>query len=194
LGGLKRRRHFQPNPSLILIIGVAGSGKTTLAREILRHLWAVYLDNNHIADAFFPDTRSGRRYERLRPHFYEALYTIAEENLRAGNSVLLDVPHVKEIQIPKWRRFIKGLTARTRSKLIIVRCHCSETVLRSRIRLRNEWRDRSKLKDWEQFLSAQPLDVPIPFPHLDIDTERDLLRNTSAAVRYIAKRSKRSRG
>ncbi len=68
-------------------MGVAGSGKTTLAREILRRLWAVYLDNNHIVDAFFPHTRNGRAYQKLRPHFYQALYTIVEENLKRGNSV-----------------------------------------------------------------------------------------------------------
>jgi predicted kinase len=170
---------------LILIMGVAGSGKTTLAREILSRIWAVYLDNNHVAGAFFPDTRSGRRYEKLRPYFYRALYTIAEQNLRAGNSVLLDVPHVKEIQDPEWRRFIKRLAVRTKSQLIIMRCLCSEKVLQSRIRSRGEKRDRQKLSYWKEFSTAQPIDVVIPFPHLDIDTEMNLSPNTDAAVRYI---------
>jgi predicted kinase len=166
-------------------MGVAGSGKTTLARRILRRIWAVYLDNNHIVDAFFPDTRNGRRYEKLRPRFYRALYTIAEENLRAGNSVMLDVPHVKEIQDPEWRRFIKHLVARTKSQLIIIRCLCSERVLQSRIRARCEKRDRQKLSRWNEFSTAQPIHVAIPFPHLDIDTEKNLPAITDAAIRYI---------
>ncbi len=123
-------------------MGVAGSGKTTLAKEILRRLCAVYLDNNHIVDAFFPDTRTGRAYEKLRPNFYRVLYNIAEENLKTGNSVLLDVPHVKEMQILKWRRFIKSLAARTNSKLVVIRCRCSEKTLRARLKSRGETRDR----------------------------------------------------
>ena len=170
---------------LILIMGVAGSGKTTLAREILRRIGAVYLDNNHVADAFFPETRTGRRYETLRPRLYRALYTVAEENLRVGNSVLLDVPHVKEIQDPEWRRFIKRLAARTKSQLIIIRCLCSERVLQLRIRSRGEKRDRQKLSGWKQFSSAQPIDVAIPFPHLDIHTERNLSANSRLAIQYI---------
>ena len=166
-------------------MGVAGSGKTTLSREILRRICAVYLDNNHVVDAFFPDTRNGRRYEKLRPHFYRALYTIAEENLRTGNSVLLDIPHVKEIQDPEWRRFIKRLAARTKSQLIVIRCLCSERVLQSRIRSRGEKRDRQKLSRWKEFLIAQPIDVAIPFRHLDVDTEKNLLANTDEAIRYI---------
>jgi predicted kinase len=168
-------------------MGVAGSGKTTLAHQILQRVWAVYLDNNHIADAFFPDTRSGKNYEKLRPHFYKALYTIAEENLRIGNSVLLDVPHVKEIQDREWRRFIKDMAGRTNSQLVIIRCLCSERVLQSRILSRGEKRDRRKLSRWKAFSSAQPIDVAISYPHLDVDTEKSLSANTSAAVRYILK-------
>jgi predicted kinase len=170
-------------------MGVAGSGKTTLSREILRRVWAVYLDNNQVVDAFFPETRNGRRYEKLRPHFYKALYTIAEENLRIGNSVLLDVPHVKEIKDREWRRFIKRLAARTKAQLIIIRCLCSEKILHSRIRSRGEKRDRQKLSRWKEFSTTQPIDVAIPFPHLDIDTEKNLSVNTDAAVRYILKHS-----
>jgi predicted kinase len=166
-------------------MGVAGSGKTTLAREILRDIWAVYLDNNHIVNAFFPDTRSGRNYERLRSSFYQVLYTITEENLRAGNSILLDVPHVKEVQSPQWRRFIKRLAARTKSKVIFIRCFCSEKVLYSRLRLRGEKRDRWKLAHWKKFLTQQPVKIAIPLEHLDIDTEKALSRNVNSAVRYI---------
>ena len=180
-----RRRRLLSAPRLILIMGVAGSGKTTLAKEVLRRLWAVYVDNNHIVDAFFPNARSGRDYEKLRPRFYQGLYTIAEENLKIGNSTLLDVPHVKEVRIPEWRQSIKRLVARTDSKLVVIRCLCSERVLRSRIRSRGEKRDRWKLAHWKEFLREQPIDTAVPFPHLDIDTEKNLSRNSKAAVRYI---------
>jgi predicted kinase len=175
-------------------MGVAGTGKTTLAKEMLRRLWAVYLDNNHIVDAFFLHTRNGRAYEKLRSHFYQALYTIVEENLKTGNSVLLDVPHVKEMQIPKWRRFIKSLTARTKSKLIVIRCRCSERELRARLQSRSEKRDRWKLAHWKEFLTQQPIDIKPAFSYLDIDTGQDLSKNVKAAVRYIMAQSAGRRG
>lgn len=180
-------KKVQSRPCLILIIGVAGSGKTTLAKEILRRLCAVYLDNNQIVDAFFPDTRNGPQYERLRPHFYQALYTIAQENLRLGNSVLLDVPHIKEVRIPKWRRFINQMVAQTKSKLVVIRCSCSEMVLQSRLRSRGEKRDRWKLAHWKDFLNQQPIKLALPLSHLEINTENDLSTNTRAAIRYILK-------
>jgi predicted kinase len=179
----RKRRFLQP--SLILIMGVAGSGKTTLAREILRHIWAVYLDNNHIVDAFFPHTRTGHAYEKMRSHFYKALYTIAEENLKLGMSVLLDVPHIKEVQTNEWRNFIKSLVRRTKAKSVVIRCLCSEKTLHSRIRSRGEPRDQWKLDHWNEFLRQQPVDTPIRFRHLDINTEKSPLQNINAAIRYI---------
>ncbi|MGH7873360.1 MAG: AAA family ATPase [Candidatus Binatia bacterium] len=166
-------------------MGVAGSGKTTLAKKILRQVGATYLDNNHIVDAFFPDTRSGRSYKRLRPHFYRALYNIVEENLRLGNSVLLDVPHVKEMQNLEWRRFIRKLALRARAKLVVIRCICSEQTLRARLRSRAETRDRSKLVHWKKFLAEQPINAVLPVPHLDVDTEKISARSVGRSIRYI---------
>jgi predicted kinase len=189
-GRFPARKRQLLQPSLILIMGVAGSGKTTLAREILRHIWAVYLDNNHIVDAFFPHTRAGQAYEKMRPNFYKALYTITEENLKLGMSVLLDVPHIKEIRTNEWRNFIKRLVRRTKAKSVIIRCLCSEKVLHSRIHARGEQRDRWKLHHWDEFLSRQPIDARIPFRHLDIDTEKSPLKNVNAAIRHILSESK----
>jgi len=178
-------RRVLPRTCLILFTGVAGSGKTTLAKKVLARIWAVYLDNNHIVDAFFPHTRSARNYEKWRPRFYRALYTITEENLKAGNSVLLDVPHVKEMQDSKWRASINHLATRAKAKLVVIRCFCSDSVLHSRLDSRGEARDRWKLGHWEAFLRQQPIKVSVTFPHLDIDTEMNLSTNASAAVRYI---------
>ena len=183
------RRIVPRSPCLILLMGVAGTGKTTLAREIIRRVDAVYLDNNHIADAFFPDTRDSLAYRKLRPGFYRALYAIAEANLRLGNSVLLDAPHTKEIQDRQWRAFIKTLARKTGSVLVVLRCACSEPVLQDRLRRRGEARDNWKLSHWGEFLNAEPIETRIPFPHLDIQTESGSAKNIAVAVRYIRDRA-----
>lgn len=181
---------FHPKkPLLILVMGVAGAGKSTLSREILRRVCAVYLDNNHIVDAFFPNTRRGSRYEKLRPGFYQALYTIASENLKRGVSVLLDVPHVKEVQNAEWRDSMQSLARDAGASLVILRCACSEQTLRKRVVQRNETRDRWKLDHWGEFLAEQPIRARIPLPHLSLDTDKSLSANTKVAVQYIKNQS-----
>lgn len=183
------QRRLAPKSCLILIMGVAGTGKSTLSRAILSRISAVYLDNNHIADAFLSNTRNGLKYNKLRPGFYKALYTITEANLKVGNTILLDVPHIKEVQTSNWRRFIKELVKRTGTKLIAIRCLCSEKSLRARIRARGETRDNWKLKHWEAFLLQEPIKAAIPFQHLDINTDNPS-GNLRIAVRYIREQAR----
>jgi len=182
------QRYVPPRPSLILLMGVAGTGKTTLGRQILRRLHAVYLDNNHIADAFYPDTRNSDDYRAWRPRFYRALYAIAHANLILGNSVLLDAPHVKDMQLPEWRRDLEQLVASAKAMLIVIRCFCSETVLKTRLNERGETRDQWKIEHWRDFLSGEPIIVSIPFEHIDVNTEQTVSVAADIAVRYIQQR------
>jgi len=167
-------------------MGVAGSGKTTLSKELVQSRGFVYLDNNMIADAFFPETRTAADYLALRPGIYDALYAITEANLCLGNSVLLDVPHVTYMQQAEWRQRIRDLARRTHAVLRILRCFCSEQELYERIQRRGEPRDAWKLQNWEEFLRREPLRIAIPFDHLEMDTEAPLQENVAAALRYLA--------
>lgn len=172
-------------PRLILVMGVAGSGKSELARGILAHIRAVYLDNNFLADAFSPASRNDEQYLALRENLYSALYRIMWENLRVDNSVLVDAPHIRQVQDPDWCRWIQCLAEEAGAALRAIRCSCREDLMRERLEARGEQRDRWKLQHWEVFLKEQPPRAPIPFPHLELDTEQPLAANVARAVAYV---------
>ena len=138
-------------------MGIAGSGKSVLARAILEQVWAVYLDNNFLADAFSPASRTDERYLAVRENLYAALYRITEENLRIGNTVLLDAPHIRQVQDAEWCRWIQGLAKDAGAWMRAIRCLCSERLLRERLEARGENRDRWKLENWQAFLEQQRL-------------------------------------
>lgn len=166
-------------------MGVAGSGKTTVARGLLSHLHAVYLDNNFIADAFSPDARHGVEYRRIRPRLYRALYRITSENLRVGNSVLLDAPHIRQSRSESWYRSMLSLTCDTAAKLVMIRCVASEHVIRARLEARGEPRDNRKLENWETHLRSQPIAGALTYPYLDLMTERPIEETVQEALLYI---------
>ena len=174
-----------PRTTFVLLLGVAGSGKTTMARGLLKHVRAVYLDNNFIADAFFPETRHGVEYRRIRPRLYRALYRIASENLSVGNSVLLDAPHIRQSRSAFWYRSMLSLTKNAASELVMIRCVAPEGVIRRRLEERGEPRDRWKLRNWETHLRSQPIAGPLPHPHLDLETERPVEEAVREALGYI---------
>jgi predicted kinase len=178
-------RHPPSRATLLLLTGVAGSGKSTVARGLLEYVNAVYLDNNFIADAFFPDTRRGLEYRKLRPRLYRALYRIAAENLRVGNSVLLDAPHVRQSRSSHWYHLMRSLTIDASSELVMIRCVASEREIRRRLEARGEPRDWWKLKNWETHVRSQPVSGMLPYPHLDLATERSIEDTVQEALHYI---------
>jgi predicted kinase len=150
---------------------------------ILDEVCCVYLDNNFIPDAFFPETRNDPAYEELRPRFYEALYQIAKENLLVKNTVLLDAPHIVQMKDEQWAAFIRQLAKDTSARLVVIHCTCSAGQLKQRLARRGLERDKWKLENWEAFIRRERPDVSIPFEHLRVNTETPL--DATHLVSYI---------
>jgi predicted kinase len=170
---------------LILLMGVPGAGKTSIAKRVLQCIAAVYVDNNFFADPFSRESRVDDFYRSVRGRLYEAIYRLTRENLSIGNSVLLDIPHVTHSMDEAWARMILSMIDETGSALRALKCVCSENVLKRRITQRGEARDLWKIENWSQFLKNEPIDFMPPFPSLTINTEKDISKNVAEAVKYI---------
>ena len=72
---------------LIIIGGLPGSGKTTIARELARQIAAVHIRIDSIEQAL---RDSGLLSQPMNDAGYRVGYTIAEDNLRIGRTVIAD--------------------------------------------------------------------------------------------------------
>jgi len=169
--------------SLILVMGIAGAGKSTLARALCRRIHLTYLSTDPITDPFFPDTRESPEYHEMRPRIYEAMYRLAEENLSIGNSVLLDAPHLSQMKNPEGIEQIQGLAQKGHAHLSIIRCWCRDEELHRRITARGEQRDLPKLNNWSSFLMDQSICIPVD--HIEIDMEESLENNLLKVIDYL---------
>jgi predicted kinase len=172
--------------SLILVMGSAGSGKTSFSQHLLSKLGCVYLNTDLISNIAFPGDRDSPAYMKARPGVYSAIYNIAVANLRLGNSVLVDAPHVAQISDAEWRAWVAGEAARLRARLRIIRCFADAETVRGRIEARGEQRDIDKLANWPEFVRSESVRDAIPLPHIDIDTGQDLDRNLALAMQYLS--------
>ncbi len=171
-------------PYLILICGVAGSGKTTIAKKLSRKIKnSIYIDKDILQDPF-TKSRCNRTYKFIREKIYEGIYNLSIVNLLLGKNVIIDAPHVKQMQDKAWIEKIKNIAKKGNGKIKVIWCYASENEIKERLKKRGLKRDLNKLKNWKEFLKSEPLKVPIPFDHIYFNTEED---DISKIFRFLAK-------
>ena len=106
--------------TLIILGGLPGVGKTTIARELARSIAAVHLRIDSIEqaiEAWAPD-------RPLHDAGYRVAYAVAEDNLRAGLTVIAD--SVNPIALTRDAWF--GVAQRAGARALEVEIVCSDQV------------------------------------------------------------------
>ncbi len=156
-------------PQLILIIGVAGSGKSEIGKLLSKKLKYVYIDKDTATRPFTEnfltmssphqnknDRESDFYLEYVRPLEYLISLDLAEENIRLGNSVIISAPFLGEARSNTWLRqeinFRRRLNGKVCLKVVLV--ESDRTTERKRMLQRDAGRDKWKLSNWEEYCSA----------------------------------------
>lgn len=151
-------------PSAVFVIGPAGSGKSTIAKQLASTLNAAYLDKDTLAGPFVrhalacagqdPDARESNPHYRaeLMPLEYKVIFDTARDNLQLGHSVVIDAPFAAYLGDPAY------LTARREDsewppevQAIVAKVVADPQLIVKRILARGSQRDRWKLDNWDEF-------------------------------------------
>src|SRR3954447_556624 len=150
-------------PTLRIVIGTAGAGKSTIAQRLARQYAAAYLDKDAMSARFVeaallaagydPGDRESNAYyrERILPLEYDSLLDVAGANLRLGRPVVIDAPFSPYLSDPT---FITTAAKRFNwppVKVEVVRVRVTPGTLQDRLRKRGLERDRVKLAHWDEY-------------------------------------------
>ncbi|ROQ60381.1 putative kinase [Rathayibacter sp. PhB152] len=150
----------------LVVVGSAGSGKSTVAREIARQCRAVYLDKDALASPLVEvalstgghgaDEREGNSFYRdeVMPAEYAGLFAVAADNLRLGLSVVIDAPFAAYLGSPDYLGLQTRAARWPEVSPTVLRVAAGEDETRRRLERRGLDRDLAKLADWPAFWST----------------------------------------
>lgn len=167
-------------PLVLVLMGVMGSGKTALARELAKRLNVHVLDSDFIRKnlaGIEPEERrevgfgEGIYSPEMTERVYRAMADATESMTRAGYSVILDASFAKK----KHREKILRLAAESDFRVLFIECTAPRDVLESRLtdreRRRGDYSDgRPELLARQLEEYEDPLEIP-PEIFMKLDTE-----------------------
>jgi predicted kinase len=150
-------------PTLRIVIGTAGSGKSTIAQRLARHYAAAYLDKDAMCARFVEAALLAAGYdageresnafyrERILPLEYDSLLDVAGANLRLGRPVVIDAPFSPYLSDPTFMTTAAKRFDWPPVEVEVVRVRVSPATLQRRLRERGLERDRFKLAHWDEY-------------------------------------------
>jgi predicted kinase len=159
-------------PTLILIGGLAASGKTTLGREIARITKFAFLDKDTITQPLVeallvagdaPGGRDDRQSDLylglVRPLEYQTFMDVVVENIKLGVSAIAVAPFLREMTDQAW---LDNLQQQIPEAVIHkVWIAPSSELLYERVVSRGADRDRGKLGNWQAYIESCSAILPV---------------------------------
>lgn len=143
--------------ALILMAGMPGSGKSTVARAIGNHLGFPVIDKDVILSALLA---TGVPETMAQPAAYRVMFDLGESLLQQGSSIVLDSP----AGLPETVSVAQGVCRRASAQLIPVLCSAEQDVRNERVA------SRTSLPSQPVGISTTPGNARERFVHLPADT------------------------
>ena len=187
-----------PRPALVLVTGITGTGKSTVAQELARRWDLSYISSDLTRKSLAGIGTEEHRYEdfgqgiysaEFSQRTYESMFQQADEQLKAGRSVVLDGTFRRSVERA-------GAIATARKLGVgtwIVECQLPDDIARQR--LESRWAEGTSVSDgrWELYhqqkkerepVSEVPADryIPLDTSRPVQETVRELLRQLYTSV------------
>ena len=157
---------------IVLICGLPGVGKTTIAKNLAPLIDAIILSSDKIRKELIPNPTYTKEERKL---IYDVMVLIAAYLQNSGINIILDATFNKEDSRNKVKQRIRV----PRDEFFIIECVCPENIIFSRIKNRKE--DYSDA-DISVYKKMKKIYEPVKVDHITVDTSL----NTADNVKNIA--------
>jgi aminoglycoside phosphotransferase family enzyme/predicted kinase len=186
-----RYRQSSGPPLVIVVRGLSGTGKSTLAEAISNSLGLEWLSTDRFRKKLFGPSRGNlvgygqERYEpAARDRVYREMFDRTDGMLRDGLSVVLDGTFLQS----KWQTAACDVAVRDGATLLFVTCHCPAELARQRIaeRLAENANASEARPDFPDLQREEQDPLPQGVPTVDVDTTESLPSQLEAVFLHLA--------
>ena len=172
----------QVRPTLIVVSGLPGTGKSFFCRNLAEKLPFLILASDALRKALFPTPQYN---EQENKRLFSACHVLIEELLRKGIPVIFDATNLLEHH----REYLYRAAARAGAKLILVWVEAPPEVVRQRLlaRERTVVPQSDSEAGWEVYNKMKPRREKISRNHLVVDTSQDITAAVDKIVRATSR-------
>ena len=158
---------------LVMICGLPGTGKTTLAKAVAERINAVHISSDTVRMKMLEErTYSAEEKEKI----YDTILEEAEKQLKEGKNVILDATFYKKAL----REKVRVIAA----DFFIVECTTHENLIKERIFARKKEETESEA-DYKVYKKVKTEFEPIAERHFAVDTSLPLEKQVELVMKYI---------
>lgn len=184
--------YLRPRPTLIITVGVTGTGKTTLANELARHTGTVVISSDitrkqlagvPLTEHHLDDFNTGLYSTQVTRNTYDAMFLKAESFLSRGQSVILDATFTKQVL----RNQARELAAKYHAEYLMIECSTDKNKLTARLndRIKTDSVSDGRLEILEhQLTQFEPIGDKNHI-HMVIDTSGPLEDNITQIMDHL---------
>lgn len=148
-------------PSLIMITGLPGTGKTTVATRLAQHLSAAHFNTDKIRIAL---SMQGQYSDAAKARVYDKLLSQSEEALSRGQTVIVDGTFYKQ----DLRQRFAAMAERLSIQLQWIELRAREAVIKERVNKKRQYSEA----DFAVYEKIKALYEPLQEKHLTLATDR----------------------
>lgn len=160
---------------LVVITGLPGSGKTTIAEALSKEIDAIVLSTDKIRKSMFKNPVYNEEDKRI---IYNELFAQGKALLRAGRNVILDGTFYTRAL----RNRAKEIAEETSENVFFIYCETPESLLKERITKR---KDRYSDADFDVYLKIKQLFEDFEEDVLVVDTSNSVDKNVIKILEKI---------
>jgi predicted kinase len=168
----------QVRPSLIVVSGLPGTGKSFFCRKLAERLPFLILTSDSLRRALFPTPQYD---EQENKRLFSACHVLIEELLERGIPVIFDATNLLEHH----REYLYRAAERAGARLILVWVEAPPEVVRQRLLAREVAAvpESDSQAGWQVYNKMKPRTEKISRNHLVVDTSRDITAAVDKIVR-----------